>query len=261
MGSYSVSGIWWASLFIVQLLMLACRGRERLWLWLHPLCVTQQYHLASMVAWLSSTGISHHSLFSHIPLIRLSIVNSSSCPGIAPQSLNSSSLLLCLLGDLHPRLGYVWYSERTVWFSFHLGCHRSAVSLSVLNVSPLTQTVAPMWGVDPCFSSPTPPRAGPVLLILLFFPLVSSSYRVLCSSRYSFPLVRYSCQLSAGVLHALLCLKVYSWCICGERCTPCPPTPPSSCSLWVVFRLLLLSCFLPFITFRSAVLVLHLIYK
>ena len=25
---------------------------------------------------------------------------------------------------------------------------------------------------------------------------------------YSFPLVRYSCLLSAGVLHALLCLKV-----------------------------------------------------
>ena len=33
---------------------------------------------------------------------------------------------------------------RTVWFSFHLGCYRSAVSLSALNVSPLTQTVAPM---------------------------------------------------------------------------------------------------------------------
>ena len=31
---------------------------------------------------------------------------------------------------------------RTVWFSFHLGCHRSAVSL--LNVSPLTQTIVPM---------------------------------------------------------------------------------------------------------------------
>ena len=44
---------------------------------------------------------------------------------------------------------------RTVWFSFHLGCHRSAVSLSALNVSPLTQTVAPVWGSDPCFSSPT----------------------------------------------------------------------------------------------------------
>ena len=44
---------------------------------------------------------------------------------------------------------------RTVWFSFQLGCHQSAVSLSALNVSSLTQTVAPLWGSDPCCSSPT----------------------------------------------------------------------------------------------------------
>ena len=62
------------------------------------------------------------------------------------------------------------------------------------------------------------------------FPLVPSSYQVLCGSVYSFLLVRYSCPLSADVLHALLCLKVYFWCIRGERCTPCPPTPPPSCS-------------------------------
>ena len=43
-------------------------------------------------------------------------------------------------------------------------------------------------------------RAGPALLTFLFFLLVPSSYRVLCSSIYSFPLVRYSCPLSAGVL-------------------------------------------------------------
>ena len=77
-------------------------------------------------------------------------------------------------------------------------------------------------------------RAGPVLLTLLFSPLVPSSYWVLRGSIYPFSLVRYSCPLSAGVLHALLCLKVYSWCIHGERCTPCQPTPPPSCSphLW-----------------------------
>ena len=50
-------------------------------------------------------------------------------------------------------------------------------------------------------------RAGPVLLTLQFFPLVPSSYRVLRDSIYSFPLVRYFYPLSAGVLHALLCLK------------------------------------------------------
>ena len=48
-----------------------------------------------------------------------------------------------------------------------------------------------------------------------------------------FQLVRYSCLLSAGVLNALLCLKVYSWWIRGDRCTPRPPTPPPSCSLLI----------------------------
>ena len=45
-----------------------CGGRETLWWWLHPLHVTQQYHLASMAAQLSSTSISHHTLLSYIPL-------------------------------------------------------------------------------------------------------------------------------------------------------------------------------------------------
>ena len=89
----------------------------------------------------------------------------------------------------------------------------------------------PMWGLDPWLQFPYPPRAGPVLLTLLFFPLVAFFYRVLRGSRYSFLLVRFSCPPSAGVLHALLCLKVYSWCIRGERCTPYPPTPSPSCSL------------------------------
>ena len=124
---------------------------------------------------------------------------------------------------------------RTVWFSFHLGCHRSAVSLSALNVSPLTQTIAQMWGSGPLLQFPHPLRAGPILLTLLFFPLVLSSYWVLHGSIYFFPLVRSSWPLSAGVLRALLRLKVYSWCIRGERCTPHPPTPPPSCSPFFFF--------------------------
>ena len=36
-------------------------------------------------------------------------------------------------------------------------------------------------------------------------------------------------------LHALLYLKVYSWCIHGERFTPCPPTPLSSSTLQVYY--------------------------
>ena len=61
---------------------------------------TQQYCLASMAAWLSSTGVSHHNLLPHIPLICLSAINSSPCPEIDAQSLNSSSQPLRLLEDL-----------------------------------------------------------------------------------------------------------------------------------------------------------------
>ena len=46
-------------------------------------------------------------------------------------------------------------AARTVCFSFHLVRHRSAVSLSDLKVSPLTQTTALIRGSDPCFSSLT----------------------------------------------------------------------------------------------------------
>ena len=70
----------------------------------------------------------------------------------------------------------------------------------------------PNMGIGPLLQFPHRLRASAVLLTLLFFSLVSSSYRVLRGSIYSFPLVRYSCPLSAGVLHALPCLKVHSWC-------------------------------------------------
>ena len=75
-----VGCIWWASLSVVQLLMLACWEREG-W-WLPPPRMTQQYRLASMAAWLSLTGISYHSLLPHLPLIGLSAVHNSPCLGL-----------------------------------------------------------------------------------------------------------------------------------------------------------------------------------
>ena len=75
------------------------------------LCMTQQYHLAFMAAWLSSTGISHHDPLPHIPSICLSAVHSSPCPGFASQSLNSSSQLPHLPGDPHFCLVYVWLRQ------------------------------------------------------------------------------------------------------------------------------------------------------
>ena len=130
--------------------------------------------------------------------------------------------------------GVCMAAARTVWFSFHLSCNKSALSLSALNFSSLTQTIASMWGLDPCFSPPSA-KGGSDPTNTPVFPLVSLCYRVLHGSIYSFLLVRHSCQLSAGVLHELLCLKVYSWCNHGERCTPHLPVPLPSCSHQFIF--------------------------
>ena len=98
-------------------------------------------------------------------------------------------------------------AARTVCFSFQSGFHSSAASLSALDVSPLTQTNV---GVGPLLQFPHPPRAGPVLLTLLVTPVVPSFYCFLHGSVYSFPQVRCSCLLSAGVPYALLRVKVDS---------------------------------------------------
>ena len=82
-------------------------------------------------------------------------------------------------------------------------------------------------------SSPTEGKSSPTNTPV--FPPSSFFLPSFACSIYSFPLLRYSCPFSAGVLHALLYLKVYSWCIHGEQCTPRPPTPPPSCSLHVAF--------------------------
>ena len=203
---------------------------ERGLVMLHPLRMTQQHHLASMAVWLSSTCISHHNLLPHIPWIRLFTVNTSPHHGVAPQSLNSSSQPLRLPEDLCP-----------VWGVY--GCGKDCLILIPFRLSQISCFILSLK----CFSSdsdycpdvrialllqfPHPLRAGPVLLTLLLFPLVPLCYWVLCGSIYFFLQVRSSCLLSAGVMHALLCLKVCSWCIRGERCTPHPPTPLPSCSL------------------------------
>ena len=182
---------------------------EKLWQQLHPLCMTQQYRLASMADRLSSTGISHHSLLPHIPSTLLSTVNSSPCPGIVPQSLNFSSQTLSLPGDQHPVQGmYVCGKDCLILIPFRLP-QISCFTLSLKHFSSDSGNCPHVW-IKPLLQFPHLPQAGPVLLILLFFPLVPSFYLVLHGSIYSFPLVKYSCLLPAGILHTFLCLKVYS---------------------------------------------------
>ena len=178
-----------------------------------------------MTAWLSSTGISHHDLLPHIPLICLSADSSS-----PPQSLNSSSQLLCLPGDQHQGM-YVCSKDWLILF--HLGCHRSEVPLSALNVSPLTQTTAPMCGdwIPASVFQPTKGRSSPtntlvsitppqpssfILLSFLWFYIFFSTGQVLLST-----LCWYSACTSVSEGEFLM----YPW-----RCIPHLPSPPPSCS-------------------------------
>ena len=151
------SGVWWASLSVVQLQMLACGEKEAMVMASPPMrdsVVSPCFHgcLAFFYRHFPPLSPPSHPLnpslcsqpqpspwhCSTIPKLQL--------PAAAPSRRPAFLLRVCMA------------VARTVWFSFHLGCHRSAVSLSALNVSPLTQTVAPMWGLDPCFSSPTHER-------------------------------------------------------------------------------------------------------
>ena len=159
--------------------------------------MTQQYPLAFMATWLSFTSISHHNLFPHITSISLSAVNSSPRPRIATQSLNANSQSLHLSGDQHSCLGYVWLCKDCLifipftlpqinCFIHSLKCF-SSDSDSCLGV-----------GCGPLLQFPHPPGAGPVLLTLLFSPLIPSSYQILHDSIF----------FSAGQVF----LSALSWC-------------------------------------------------
>ena len=188
--------------------------------------MTQQYRLASMAAWLSSTGIPHHSLLSPVPLGLYLSVSSSPRPGVAAQSPCCSSQPLPLPGDPHRCPGCVWLSQDCLSLLPFRPPQISYFTLSLKCFSSDPDN-CPDVGIGALLQFPHPPSSGPVQLTLLFSPQVPSSYWVLCGSIYSFPLVRSSCPLSPGVLQALLCLKVCSWWILEREMTPRPPTPPS----------------------------------
>ena len=136
--------------------------------------MTQQYHLASMAAWLSSIGISHHNLLPHIPSICLSIVNSSPHTGIAPQFLNSNSQPLPLPGDPHAWHMYGFGKDCLILIPFRL-LQISCFTLRLKCFSSDSDN-CPTVGIRPLLQFPHPLRAGPVLLTLLIFPLVPASY-------------------------------------------------------------------------------------
>ena len=159
--------------------------------------MTQWYHLASKAAWLSSTDISHHSLLPHTPSIRLSTVNSSPCLVVAPQSLNSSSQLLHLPGDLRPCPEYVWLQQGLIFIPFRLP-QISCFTL-IFKCFSFDSDSCPNVGFGLLLQFPHTPSASLILLTLLFLPL--------------FPFARFYIFSIAGqvLLSALMVFYMHFW--------------------------------------------------
>ena len=128
------------------------------------------YKVRPMTAWLSSTGISHHDLLPHTTLIFLSTDNRG-----PPQSLNSSSQLLRLPGDQHRGM-YVYSKDCLILIPFGLP-QVSCFTLRLKCFSSDSDNCLDV-GLGPLLQFSHPLRKGPVLLLLLFFPLDPSSYWV-----------------------------------------------------------------------------------
>ena len=129
--------------------------------------MTQQYHLASMAAQLSSRAFPT-TISSLTSPQSISAVNSSPQPGITPQPLNSSSQTLHLPRDLHSCPGYVWLRQGLILIPFRLpqiNCF--TVSLKCFSSD---SDNCPNVGIRPLLQFPHLRRAGPVLLTLLFSP-------------------------------------------------------------------------------------------
>ena len=210
-------------------------GSEKLQWMFHPLHVTQQYCLASKAAWFSSRSISLHDLLPHTPSGYLPTVKSRPHPEIALQYLCSNSQPLCFLRDLRPCPALCAAVTRIVCVIL---IPFRTVTDQLLHSQPqmlLCSKQCPnvgIWSLLQFLSHTATPCQVQVQSCSLssFSHLLPSSYQILHGPVYYFLATRYSCPLSDGVLQYLLCLKVYSWCIHGERCIPGPPTPPPSCS-------------------------------
>ena len=128
-----------------------------------------------------------------------------------PQSVSPQSTAALALGLLHnpytpaPSCCAIQGTSIPVWGMYGCGKNRlilipfrlpqiSCFTLRLKHFSSDSDN-CPDVGMGPLLQFPHQPRAGPVLLTLLFLPLVPTSYQALHGSIYSFPLVRYSCQL------------------------------------------------------------------
>ena len=169
--------------------------------------MTQQYRFASVATQHFSEDILHH--------------DSSLMSLWAVSQQSSATLTLGLLSSPYaPAPRHCVFQETWVPDQGTHGCSKDCLVLTPFRQSQISCFTLQQPQILPLclqrllqFGDLTPavpltPGAGLVLLILLF-PLPSF---VLLSfgSMYSFPVIRDSCLLSAGVLRDLLHLKVYS---------------------------------------------------
>ena len=142
--------------------------------------MTQQYHLASVAAWLSSPGIP-------------TTISSLTLPGsVSPQS--TAALALRLLHNQTAAPSRCPFQETRIPSQHMYGCSKDGLifipfrlpqsSCFILSLKYLFSDSdnCPPVGIRPLLLFPHPPSAGPVLLTLLFFPLVPLSYQVLQGS-------------------------------------------------------------------------------
>ena len=157
--------------------MLACGKREAMVMapcsphpTPRPPNVTQQYHLASLAAWLYSTNISHTSLLS-----------------ISPQSTVALTLGL-FHSPLTPAPSCCPFQGTSVPFWHMYGCGKDCLILIPFRLPQIScfmlsfkcfssdSDSCPSVVIGPLLQFPHLLRAGPVLITLLFFPLVPSFY-------------------------------------------------------------------------------------
>ena len=134
-----------------------------------------------MAAWLSSTSIFHQDLLPHISSVCPSAFNSSPHPGIAPQSLNSSSQPLHLPGVQCSCMDCVW-----LWQGLS-DSHSISVQFSLSVVSNYLWPHEPQHARPPCPSLTPRVHPNPCPSSQWCHPTISSSVVPFSSCPQSFP--------------------------------------------------------------------------
>ena len=132
-------------------------GRERLECWPAPQCVTQQNHPASILPGFPSQAFPTvvASLRSPRAISPQSTAELAwDCSLISMLQLSATELSRGLMYLSGCGLDYLCDSIQTV-------TDKLLHSPSASNASSLSQTDAPVWGSDPCFTSPARRRSSP----------------------------------------------------------------------------------------------------